>query len=477
MLAGKYRVERIIGQGGMGVVVAAHHLQLDEKVALKFLLPEALQNAESVSRFLREARAAAKIKNEHVARVIDVGQLETGSPYIVMEYLEGGDLSGWLEERGPLPIELAVDFMLQTCEALANAHALGIVHRDLKPANLFCIQRTDGQLSIKVLDFGISKITAPGAEANDMTRTNSVMGSPMYMSPEQMALSKGVDARADIWALGVILFELLSGRLPFEAQAVTELAIKVANEPAPLLRTLRADAPEGVERVVATCLEKNRERRFKNVGELAVALGDYGPQDARLSVERVLGTLRKAGISGRYAAATVENRVPASSSPGRQGVALAQTEANWGVATRKKAGAGVVAGIAAAVICATVAGGFLLRGSSTPPVDAASASAAGASSSEPTPAVSLLPPATDSLPPSALSTDAPTPSQTETSPGSRPALPAWPHRGRSAPPTRNAPTPPSVPQPAPPSPGPKPNCNPPYVIDSNGFRQYKPECL
>src|SRR4051812_29611172 len=204
VLAGKYRVDKILGAGGMGVVVAAHHVQLDERVAIKFLLPEALGNAEAVARFAREARAAVKIKSEHVARVIDVGTLETGAPYMVMEYLEGGDLSQVLASRGPLPVEEAVEYVLQACEAIAHAHALGIVHRDLKPANLFLIRRPDGTNAIKVLDFGISKVM-PGKSAssdNAMTRTRTVMGSPLYMSPEQMASTRDVDGRTDLWALG-----------------------------------------------------------------------------------------------------------------------------------------------------------------------------------------------------------------------------------------------------------------------------------
>ncbi len=216
VLAGKYRVDRVLGAGGMGVVVAAHHVHLDERVALKFLLPDALRSPEAVARFVREARAAVKIKSEHVARVTDVGHLENGAPYIVMEYLEGVDLSAWLRQNGPMPIPQAVDFVLQACEAIADAHVLGIVHRDLKPSNLFCIRRTDGQSSIKVLDFGISKILNPGTPRPDMTATSALIGSPLYMSPEQMSLSKGVDVRTDIWSLGIILFELITGRTPFE---------------------------------------------------------------------------------------------------------------------------------------------------------------------------------------------------------------------------------------------------------------------
>jgi serine/threonine protein kinase len=164
VVAGKYRIESVLGEGGMGIVVAAHHVHLDERVALKFLRGQTARDADAVVRFAREARAAARIKNEHVARVTDVGQLDDGSPFMVMEYLEGCDLASWLRQRGPMPVAQAVDFVLQTCEALADAHSLGIVHRDLKPADLFCIQRSDGSLSIKVLDSGISKLTTLGGQ-------------------------------------------------------------------------------------------------------------------------------------------------------------------------------------------------------------------------------------------------------------------------------------------------------------------------
>jgi serine/threonine-protein kinase len=241
VLAGKYRVERVLGQGGMGVVVAAHHIQLDERVAIKFLLPDAVANAEVVGRFVREARAAVRIKSEHVARVSDVGTLEGGEPYMVMEYLEGSDLAAWLLQRGALPVEQAVEFLLQASEAIAEAHALGIVHRDLKPANLFVVRRADGLWSVKVLDFGISKVTALDASGPDanFTRTSAVMGSPLYMPPEQMAASRNVDARADIWALGVILYELLSGHAPFAGETLPEVCMKIAIEPPPAIRSLQ----------------------------------------------------------------------------------------------------------------------------------------------------------------------------------------------------------------------------------------------
>ena len=227
VLAGKYRVERVLGSGGMGVVVAAMHLTLQERVALKFLLPEGAKKEETVTRFLREARAAAKIKSEHVARVSDVGTLESGAPYLVMEYLDGSDLSALLRRDGPLPPRDAVEYVLQACEALAEAHAVGIVHRDLKPANLFLARHAGGAPRIKVLDFGISKLTArdPSMPPDDpsMTRTRAWLGSPLYMSPEQMRSARDVDTRTDIWALGVILYELLSGKPPFDGETFPEL--------------------------------------------------------------------------------------------------------------------------------------------------------------------------------------------------------------------------------------------------------------
>jgi len=295
VLAGKYRIERVLGAGGMGVVIAAHHVQLDERVAIKFLLPQALQNAQAIERFEREARAAVKIKSEHVARVLDVGTLESGAPYMVMEYLEGQDLARWLHERGPLPLEQCVDFVLQACEAIAEAHALGIVHRDLKPANLFCIRRPDGSLSVKVLDFGISKVIRSDSQeqpTGGMTGTHAIMGSPYYMSPEQMRSTKAVDARTDLWSLGAILFELTTGQTPFNSLLMTELILQIATAPAPSPRSLRSDLPEAFERVVLRCLEKEPSDRYANVAELARALAPFAPAPAQISVQRIAGVLR-----------------------------------------------------------------------------------------------------------------------------------------------------------------------------------------
>ncbi|HVV86131.1 MAG TPA: serine/threonine-protein kinase [Kofleriaceae bacterium] len=283
ILAGKFQIERVLGKGGMGVVVAAQHLQLGQLVALKFLLPEALRNPEVTERFLREARAAVRLKSEHVGRVIDVGTLETGAPYLVMEYLEGQDLDSFRKANQRLPVAQVVSFVLQAAEAIAEAHAIGIIHRDLKPANLFLTVRADGSPSVKVLDFGIAKATE-GSEDFSLTKTAAVMGSPAYMSPEQLRSARDVDARADIWAMGVILHELVEGAQPFAADTITELTLKVAMDPTP---ALKVPTPPGFAEIVARCLEKDPAKRYASVAELAAALAPFGPPGSAEVAQRV----------------------------------------------------------------------------------------------------------------------------------------------------------------------------------------------
>ena len=293
MLAGKYRVERTLGVGGMGVVVAAHHIQLDDKVAIKFLLPEMLSDAVAVERFAQEARAAVKIKSEYVARVFDVGALDNGTPYMVMEFLDGVDLASWLLQRGSLPVEQAVGFVLQACVAVAEAHTLGIVHRDLKPGNLFCVRRSDGQLAIKVLDFGISKV-AWLASSGPAARANAPLGSPFYMSPEQMH-SRDVGPETDIWALGVILYELLTAQLPFDGDNVAEVVLKVTSELPRPARKVRPELPEALDVAMLRCLERDRRSRFGDVAQLAKAIAPFGPTGAKASADRIAGIIESAG--------------------------------------------------------------------------------------------------------------------------------------------------------------------------------------
>jgi eukaryotic-like serine/threonine-protein kinase len=281
IFAGKYRIEKVLGRGGMGLVLAARHLGLDEPVAIKVLLPAMMQAAGMIERFMREARASAKIKNDHVVRVTDVDTLPSGVPYMVMERLEGADLSDLCKSVGPLPIADAVRYLLETCSAIGEAHEMGIIHRDLKPANLFLARRRDGATSIKVLDFGISKAMQSLGE-NTVTVAGTVLGSPSYMSPEQIAAVRDLDGRTDLWSLGVILYQLVTGRVPFPADTLTQLCALVLQTEPRRPSELRPDLPPGLEAVILRCLEKDRARRFGTAGDLAAALLPFaGPLPMR----------------------------------------------------------------------------------------------------------------------------------------------------------------------------------------------------
>ena len=275
VVAGKYRIEQVVGEGGMGVVYAAHHLILDQRVALKLLLVDALRGDETVERFVREAQAAARLRSEHVARVTDAGALDNGLPFLVMEYLQGCDLAELLHLEGPLPSPDVADCMLQALAALAQAHAAGIVHRDIKPANLFLATREDGSNIVKVLDFGISKQQSSKAQWKELTG-KAVLGTPAYMSPEQLRSSKNVDARADVWSLGVVLYELLTGRVPFDGEGPGEIFAAVLEKSPEPLSTHRAGLDRAWEVIVSRCLQRSPEARFQTVAELAQAIAPLG---------------------------------------------------------------------------------------------------------------------------------------------------------------------------------------------------------
>jgi eukaryotic-like serine/threonine-protein kinase len=296
LVAGKYRIVRVIGQGAMGVVLGADDLQLPRQVAIKVMLPTAQPAA--AERFAREARVSVQIDSEHIPRVFDVGALPSGDPYIVMELLHGCDLEQYRRTTRKLPIPEATDYVLQTCEALAAAHKLGLVHRDIKPANLFRVERPDGAPVIKVLDFGISKVNVmAGVAPRALTATAEVLGSPLYMSPEQLTDARKVDARADIWSLGVVLHDLLTGTTPFTSANLARLCGAILRDDPWPIRAVRHDAPQALEAVVLRCLAKQPADRYANVAEVALALAPYVPARARPLVDRVVDICAAAGWS------------------------------------------------------------------------------------------------------------------------------------------------------------------------------------
>ncbi len=307
----KYRVDSILGQGGMGVVAACTHLQLNERVAIKMLRKDVLLDEEAIERFTREARAAAKLKSEYVARVTDTGLFD-GVPYMVMEFLEGLDLGQLLEQRGTLPIPWACELTLQTAEALAEAHSLGIVHRDVKPTNLFVTWRPDGSAIVKVLDFGISK-TSAGTDMQ-LTQTQSLLGTPAYMSPEQMRSARLVDSRSDIWSLGSVLYELIEGRRPFEADSFSEMCVKVAVD-APSPMTL---APPALQHVIMKCLAKGPEQRYASMADLGADLVQFvqDQHQGQKLVERMGRVLRRSNHNWDNESSSISARTSRQFEPG-----------------------------------------------------------------------------------------------------------------------------------------------------------------
>jgi eukaryotic-like serine/threonine-protein kinase len=268
VIDGKYELVRMLGEGGMGRVFGARHAVLGSAVAIK-ILKRAAEQPDVARRFLREARAAVRLHSDHVARVIDVGQLATGEPFMVMELLEGTDLATQLR-RGPLPTDRALRYLIEACDGVAEAHRHGITHRDLKPSNLFLATRPGGASVIKVLDFGIATAATDDVD-HGVTTTSALLGSPAYMSPEQLRSSKHVDPRSDVWSLGVTLYELLAGKHPFGGPTFTALSIAIATEPHPPLAGV---SPE-LAAIVDRCLEKEPRDRYAGAAELGDALARF----------------------------------------------------------------------------------------------------------------------------------------------------------------------------------------------------------
>lgn len=474
---GKYRIEDVLGQGGMGVVVSARHIDLDELVAIKFLHPHFAGQPDQVERFLREGRAAAKIKSEHVAHVRDVGKTDNGAPYMILEHLTGTDLAGLIKNEGRVAIPDAVEYMLQACEALAEAHTSGIVHRDLKPANLFLTQRADGSPCVKLLDFGISKLL-DNTDGHALTQTNGMMGSPLYMAPEQLAAAKSVDKRADIWALGVIMYELLSAERPFLGDTLPQLVLRVATDKPTPLRSYVPDVPDELEQIVMRCLSKPVDDRYQDVGGLAKALEPFAPAEALPSIERIARVLAAATTGGGRKQRTVRTSPQPESSAPIQRLSMAEAAATIATASspamakslvntttggsvasnppeqpKKRAVLFLALAAAGALVVALVF--FLSRKTDLPPVSAAPPIVQPSAAPTPTPSPVAAPTPTP--------TPAPTPSASvEVAPSTKPSvktpIPAGPKPSASI---KQA----------------KPSCDPPYVIDAEGNKKYKMECL
>lgn len=495
IIAGRYEVTGFLGRGGMGFVVAARHRQLGERVAIKFLHRSFASLAE---RFFREARAAAGIESDHVVRIYDAGRLASGVPYMVMEHLSGEDLAARLQRTGSMAPETVATILVDICLALAEAHAVGIVHRDLKPGNIFLARRS-GEEVVKLLDFGAAKVLNAGV----LTQTGNILGSPPYMSPEQLLGSRDVDHRSDIWSLGVILYELLTDALPFNAGSLVALGLLIREMPTPRVRALRADIPEEMDAVIARCLAKEPTDRYADVGEFAEALAPFLPAGMAHSIPRIRSILsehrcRPAPLSPTVLSEPGEpgeldstpddplamEELPFGSGSGKpQSITLdsptMSRPSRDGKRTRVALLASLCLGGVAAVAIArrSQPASSATAGTGDAP---ASASIAGAPAPTTDVVATVIPPGAASAPPSATISESARATQTRSPsvPRPRSASHSRPASAVTSMPTVASPaTPTSTPTIASaPTPN-TPNCNPPFTIDDGGVRRVKRECL
>jgi serine/threonine-protein kinase len=485
ILAGKYRVERVLGKGAMGVVVAARHVELGELRAIKFMLPTMFDDVESVERFLREARAVCKLKSQHVVKVYDVGRLDNGAPYIVMEYLEGTDFKTLLQRRKMLPVNEAARYMLQILEAVGEAHSIGIIHRDLKPANLFLTTGVGGAPCVKVLDFGIAKIGSETGVLGEvqMTSTNVVMGTPLFMSPEQMMSTRDVDARSDIWSLGIILYCLVSRGFPFEAETTQAIIASVLRDQPRQPTQWNPELPLEMETIILRCLEKDLARRFQCADELASSLAAFLSQAPPLSrpsyhgpdaTEQLSTQVYRPSVAGITASSSQPSSSAGAPSAARQTTTEsnggAQSDASWSQQRMANPG-GRGLFLASAAVAVVVVLGILLfvqsGGSSAPAEQGRLAAELSPPSAPqgvpplPEPVITPSPTAIAAPPPEAMGSRAITPEPAAVA-STRVEVPAAKEgngkampMGTSAPviakPVASAPPKPPAPQPSPPS--------------------------
>jgi serine/threonine protein kinase len=430
VIGGKFRVERVLGTGGMGMVVAAKHTELGQRVAVKVMLAEAASDPQHAERFTREARSAVQLQSLHTARVLDVGRLKNGEPFMVMEYLEGEDLDEFVRKTGPLPPNIAVDYILQACEAFAEAHGLGMIHRDIKLKNMFLTKTVDGRPLVKVLDFGLAKKIGVGNTDVSLTNTSAVFGSPQYMSPEQMRSAKDVDTRSDIWSIGVCLYELLTGHVPYEAQGVAEICAMVLKDPVPPLSKWVVGLTPELEMIVARCLEKDPEKRFQSVAELAFALEPYAVIEG--SAKRILNVMESARRADGNI--TVVNVGPPLSEGPRTMSAWDSGERTRQQTSRNNRNIALLVGASLALSLTVVGGALALRAKAN---DSLSAAASSSESAEPPPAATD-PPQVVPTQTAAMDTQ---PTQTVTPPAPPPFTPKK-TRFQKEPPPKTVPPPP-----------------------------------
>jgi serine/threonine protein kinase len=457
VIDGKYRVDTVLGRGAMGVVVAATHQELREKVALKFLYVRTDNGSDFRARFRREAQVSAKLKNEHITRVIDIGTWREHALFMVMEHLTGTDLRKVTRNFGALPVDRAVDYIIQVCEGMAEAHAHGIIHRDLKPSNLFVTKRPDGTDLIKILDFGISKWSAQEGEVDDLTQTGVVLGSPKYMSPEQLFGSGAVDMRADVWSIGAIFYELLVGRPPFDFPTLTRICAELSSDrPPPNMREQRPDLPAALDEVVQHALQRDRDLRIANVADLAGVILDAVGSPYAAAVKLKLQATLDAATGREFLGTTTGSLALSSGAFGSMSSAPSMSSSSQARVievvnrgTRIRAGVVTFVILALLALCAVL---YLRRGE--PRVVAAAPASASVGTPPPGGSSSALSQAPFAA--TAAASVASPPPSTSAPPKAVAPPPAWTRRPRPAPKPTTASPPPDYPTPPAPPPAPTP---------------------
>jgi eukaryotic-like serine/threonine-protein kinase len=429
IVAGKYRLTRMVGRGGMGSVWEGVHVSLGTRVAVKFIDAEHAQSKEAQSRFLNEARAAAKLRSKHVVQVHDQGVTEDGRPYIVMEFLAGEPLDRRLDRQGALSLQETAVIIVQVCRALAKAHEVGIVHRDLKPENVFIVHdEEDGHDTVKVVDFGIAKFTDSSFGLSSATRTGSVLGTPYYMSPEQARGLRSVDHRADLWSIGVIAFRCVAGRLPFEGEAIGDLLVKICTAPLPVPSQIVPGLPPGFDAWFSRALGREPSDRFQSAPELSEALAAVaGIGTGRMPLSSVAATpsaFTPSGGQAWHGQTGTPSRL-GTPHPGAMtgapitthSATLQSKPAGKGLLLAGLAGAALVMFVLAAAVARVMLGGPSASADTAAPASGNAPATAGADS---LPAPEVAPAIDDSTADAAIAESPPQPELEQEKPASRP---------------------------------------------------------